>query len=60
MVTPKDLVDALIWRDGMRGTVAELFDVDFNDPAWKIWDEGMKPGGRMAQIGRVNIIEYTY
>ncbi len=60
VVTPKDLCDAINHGYGLRGTVAELYDVDLKSPKLKVWIEGMKQGGSLAQIGRVNDIVYVY
>lgn len=60
VVTPRNLCDAIKYGDGTRGMIAELFDVDFDSSTFKVWDEGMKPGGRLGKIGLVNDIGYMY
>lgn len=60
LVTLRDFCHAINHGDSMRGTIAEISHVNLDSSAFKIWDEGVKPGGCLAQIGRVNNIGSMY
>lgn len=62
VVTPKYLVDAINYGEGMEGCIGELFDIDHKCSQELVWAREMKlkeSEGGFCTLGRVNEARYA-
>lgn len=63
VVTPLDLVNAINHGQGLKGTTAEMFDVNvehINMKSWKTEQRKKAKDSSFKVIGRCNVIEYSW
>lgn len=60
IITPEDLVTALKHGQGMKGCIAELFNVNRNCKQYDFWWNAFKVGVEIGHLGRQNVIEYDH
>lgn len=62
-LTPADSVQALNYGDRMYGSIAEVFDVNYQNDMYRVWEDGPRKrvcNGRLSSLRCVNKIQYRY
>lgn len=60
VVTPRDLVEAINYGEGMKGCIGELYNIDLRCVEYNKWNAAFKTGGGFSDLVRVNIFKYGH